>query len=304
MPDPEVHATSSPEESCEPVLTPAVLRDWPLPSSAGGKESRGRVLVVGGNVAMPGAVLLAAEAALRGGAGKLQVATPEPVAVPMAMHLPEAMVAGLPTDGAGDIAASAADEIVELASGCAAVLLGPGIGSPEAAVALLSAVVPRLDVPVVIDALGMAYLTEHPDGVAHLSGRAVLSPNMQELARTLGEEDEACEDDPRAAIQRLASRSKAVVASGGSLTWIATPEGRIWRDESGGPGLGVSGSGDVKAGAIAGLLARGATPAQAACWATYAHGRAGERLSAQVGTSGFLARELLRQIPAVLAELA
>ncbi|WP_245544807.1 NAD(P)H-hydrate dehydratase [Mobilicoccus pelagius] len=283
------------------VITSSQLRGWPPPDPNGDKETRGRVLVVGGHATTPGAVLLAAEAALRGGAGKLQCAVPGTIAVPLAMAVPEAGVASLPVDDGGDIAVSAAEEIVELAKDCAAVLLGPGIVSPRAASALLEKVVPQLDVPVVIDALGMAYLTDHLDGVAHLEGKAVLSPNVGELSQTLGEDHE---DDPRAGAAELARRTGATVASGTAMTWIVTPDGRSWRDEGGSPGLGVSGSGDVKAGAIAGLLARGADPEQAACWATYAHGRAGERLAAQVGSTGFLARELLREIPAVLAELA
>lgn len=292
------------DTDAETVLTPTVLREWPLPSTAGSKDSRGRVLVVGGHARTPGAVLLAAEAAMRAGAGKLQVATVEEVALPMAMALPEAMVRGLPTDDAGDIAASAADDIVELAQGCAAVLLGPGIVSPDAASALLTEVVPRLDAAVVIDALGMAYLTEHRDGVAHLDGRAVLSPNVGELARTLGVDADDCVDDPAGHAERLAREAGATVVSGAERTWIVAPSGRRWRDESGAPGLGISGSGDVKAGVVAGLCARGAEPAQAAAWATYAHGRAGERLAARVGATGFLARELLLEIPQVLAELS
>ncbi|MDO5627705.1 MAG: NAD(P)H-hydrate dehydratase [Mobilicoccus sp.] len=286
------------------VLTSPVLRDWPLPSIDGSKEDRGRVLVVGGHRSTPGAVLLAAEAAMRGGAGKLQIAVPECVAIPLAIAMPEAMVATMPVDDDGDISPDAADELVELGSECAAVLFGPGIASPTAASALLHEVVPRLDVAVVIDALGMAYLTDHPDGLHHLDGRAVLSPNTSELALSLRRDEDGCEDDPRDCCVTLARTAKAVVSSGGPTTWIATPEGRCWRDESGTPGLGISGSGDVKAGVIAGLVARGAEPAQAAAWATYAHGRAGERLAAGVGAAGYLARELLRQIPEVMEELA
>ena len=147
----------------------------------------------------------------------------------------------------------------------------------------------------------MAYLTDHLDGVAHLRGKAVLSPNVGELSQTLGQD---YDDDPRTGAVELARRTGATVVSGGAMTWIVTPDGQSWRDEGGCPGLGVSGSGDVKAGAVAGLLARGADPEQAGCWAVYAHGRAGERLAAHVGPTGFLARELLQEIPAVLSELS
>jgi NAD(P)H-hydrate repair Nnr-like enzyme with NAD(P)H-hydrate dehydratase domain len=84
---------------------------------------------------------------------------------------------------------------------------------------------------------------------------------------------------------------------------MAAPDGRLWRDESGGDGLGVSGSGDVRAGITAGLLARGATAEQTAVWAAYLHGRAGERLASSIGSLGFLARELPREVPGALAEI-
>jgi len=85
---------------------------------------------------------------------------------------------------------------------------------------------------------------------------------------------------------------------------VATPDGRRWVEEGGDTGLGTSGSGDVLAGVVSGLLARGATPEQAACWATYVHAAAGQRLAARVGRVGFLARELVDEVPRVLSELA
>jgi NAD(P)H-hydrate repair Nnr-like enzyme with NAD(P)H-hydrate dehydratase domain len=85
-------------------------------------------------------------------------------------------------------------------------------------------------------------------------------------------------------------------------SWVAEPGGRRWIVPAGHPGLGTSGSGDVLAGAIGGLLARGADPAQAACWGTYLHSVAGDRLAARVGRLGFLARELVAELPLVIVE--
>ena len=155
-----------------PVLvTPALLRRWGLPSPGGDKEDKGRLLVVGGSECTPGAVLLAAEAALRVGAGKVQLATTALTAPHLATALPEGMVVGLPARD-GEIAPMAADRILELADGADAVLAGPGVGDPDAAVALLEAVVPRLDTTLLLDALGTAYVTEHPEGLGHLAADA------------------------------------------------------------------------------------------------------------------------------------
>lgn len=280
-----------------------LLRGWPLPEPGSDKLSRGVVVVVGGNRSTPGAVVLAGEAALRVGGGKLQVATAASVARHVALALPEAGVRGLPETGDGDPDQSAAERVVGTADGAGCVLLGPGLLDPDAASALLARVVPRLAGPVVVDALGSSYLTHHPDGVRHLGGRCVLTVNPTELARTLGAPEGQVDADRGGAALRLARRCGAVVLCGGPDKDVAAPDGRTWRVTAGGPGLAVAGSGDVQAGFVAGLLARGATPEQAAVWAAYLHGAAGDRLAADVGPLGFLARELPAVAPRLLADL-
>lgn len=287
------------------VVSPGMLRDWPLPVSDGDKDAKGRVLVVGGHAGVPGATLLAAEAALRAGAGKLQVAAVEALAVGLGIALPEAWVVGLPATADGALAAEGADRIVELAGECAAVVLGPGFVEPDAARDLLRLVVPRLDTALCLDALGLSYLTGAPDGVRHLTGRVVLSPNARELYLTLGREWPG-DPDPgelAEATAGLAAATGAVVVSGAATSFIADADGRLWSEDSGGAGMGVSGSGDVKAGIIGGLLARGCPPEQAAVWGAFVHGRSGERLASTIGRRGYLARELLSVIPQAFAEV-
>lgn len=285
------------------VVTPHLLRGWPLPELKADKESRGRVLIVGGSRHNPGGAMLAAEAALRVGAGKVQVVTTGSTATALAVAMPETMVLGVPEDSSGQLTLDAVDLAVELAQECEAVLIGPGLGDPESARALAARMLPDLRTGVVLDALALVAVTEDPSRLEHLRGRAVLTPNLTELARTLGWDDAKVEDDPREAALRLAARTGVCVSSGGSVTWTAHPDGRSWAGAVGGPGLGTSGSGDVKAGAVTGLLGRGADPCQAAVWGSHLHGSAGDRLTAQLGPAGFLARELALQIPQVLAEL-
>lgn len=284
-------------------VTRDLLRSWRLPKPSGGKEDRGRVLVIGGSAETPGGALLAAEAALRAGAGKLQVATARSVAAAVAVALPEAMVRGLPELPAGAVSPAAAEELLDLVEQADCVLLGPGLADPEASARLVLALTHRLPDRVVVDALALAAVTEQPE---FLRGRrhAVLTPNPGELAHSLGLPAEAVADDPAGCARALAERTNGVVSLGGATSWTAAPDGRLWRDDGGSAGLGVSGSGDVRAGLVAGLLARGCDPAQAAVWGAYVHGAAGERLAGSVGPSGFLARELPGQVPGLLAEIA
>jgi hydroxyethylthiazole kinase-like uncharacterized protein yjeF len=285
------------------LLTPGRMRAWALPDATGDKESRGELLVLGGTRTTPGAVLLAGEAGLRAGAGKLGIATTAPTAAPLGVAVPEAQVLGLDEDAVGNIAPGAGEVVLDRCASVAALLVGPGFGDPEASVELLRGVLPRVEVPVVVDAVASAYLTEEPRGLAHLDGRAVLTVNVTELARTAGVDESEVEDDAVSVAREVARRSGVVVLCGGTGKCVAEPGGQAWRLDGGGPGLGVSGSGDVQAGIVAGLLARGAEPAQAAAWGGWLHARIGERLAASVGTVGFLARELPAQVPAALGEL-
>lgn len=286
------------------VVTPAVLREWRLPEPGEGKGARGKLVVVGGTATTPGAVLLAGEAALRVGAGKISLATPDVVAPALGVAVPEARVLGLPVTRDGSIAGGATDQLVGLADGADAVLLGPGFTDPADSASLLDGLVDRLRGPLVLDALASTYLTQEPGGLHQLDGQAVLTVNPGELAHTAGCEVAEVEEDPFAVAATVAARCRVVVVCGAADKHIVSPDGRAWLVQGGGPGLGLSGSGDVQAGIIGGLLARGAGPEQAAVWGAYLHARTGERLAAEVGAIGYLARELPRQVPLVLAELA
>ncbi|MCW2725570.1 MAG: NAD(P)H-hydrate dehydratase [Frankiales bacterium] len=281
-----------------PAVTPRLLRAWPLPAPGDDatKHERGTVLVVGGAVSTPGAVLLPAIAALRVGAGRLQVATVEATSIALGTAVPEALVVGLPADEDGSLSARGADWIVEHGKDAACVILGPGLLDRDGTLALLEAVLPRLECrSLVLDALALVALAGHEKLLAGRE-RVVLTPNEGELAALLDGE----QLDGRQGASRAAERYGAVVATGG---WTVSPDGRVWRDETGGVGLGTSGSGDVLAGAIGGLLALGAESEQAAVFGQYAHAAAGDRLTERTGRLGFLARELLEELPVVLMSL-
>lgn len=285
------------------VVTPAALRGWALPAPGSDKDASGRLLVLGGSTRSPGAVRLSGEAALRVGAGKVALATVDSVLAGLGPLVPEAAVVPLRPGPDGSIALAEAATIVEQVADVDVLLAGPGLVDVEHAVALLHRVLPAAGAALVLDALGSAYLTEHPDGLHHLEGRAILTVNPTELARTAHADADEVGSDPLRVAARVARRSRVVVLCGGTSKHVVTPDGECWLVEGGGPGLAASGSGDVQAGIVAGLLARGADPAQAAAWGGYVHARCGERLAASVGTVGYLSRELPREVPTVLAEL-
>jgi ADP-dependent NAD(P)H-hydrate dehydratase len=283
------------------VVTSALLRAWALPQVGedSDKNSRGTVVVVGGALDTPGAVLLAGLAALRVGAGKLTLATVAANASAVAVAAPEAAVVPLPAEEDGSLGPRAAESVADLVDGTDAVLVGPGMRGPDASRQLTAAVLDQVGAKttLVLDAMGLTCgaLAGRPAR----DGQLIATPNVAEAARLLETDADALEADAATAL-RLAESIDAVVAL---RSHVAAPDGRVWVDGSGNSGLGTSGSGDVLAGAVAGLAARGTSAAQAAVWAAHLHAAAGERLAARVGRLGYLARELLDELPRVLGEL-
>lgn len=288
------------------VITGQSLRDWPLPEAPGegGKDSRGSVLVIGGATHTPGAVHLAGLAALRAGAGRLTIATVEPCAVPLAVALPEAGVIALPTTADGGLGPDALDDAAELLEGAKAVVIGPGMTGPADTCHLVEGLLPRVpdDTTVVLDALGLTCGGFREDYARDTDRRVVITPNKAESSYLLKDWDRNPQSEETATVARELARRYEVVTAIRST--VATPDGTVWIDGSGNRGLGTSGSGDVLAGIIAGLACRDATPDQAAVWGVHVHSEAGERLAASVGPVGFLASELLPEIPRIMALLS
>jgi ADP-dependent NAD(P)H-hydrate dehydratase len=286
-------------------VTRALLRRLPLPplDAAGDKESRGRVLVIGGSRLVPGAILLAGVAALRAGAGKLQLATVRTAALGRAREVPEALVVPLPQGREGEIAGvRAGPTLRDYVSGAQAVLVGPGMTAVRATHAVIAALVPRLadDATLVLDGAAITALGTDGGLLAPLGGRAVLTPHAGEMASLLGVDKRVVDDDPAGAARHAAGRFGATVALKGAETWIATPDDTLYHFRGGTVGLGTSGSGDTLAGIVVGLAARGAPATTATIWGVWAHAAAGRALSRRMGAVGFLARELLAEVPAVI----
>lgn len=294
--------------SAEPIaISVDLLRSWALPRADGaaegrGKESRGSVLVAGGSTEVPGAVILAGVAALRAGAGKLQIATCRGVAVPIAIAVPEARVIGLAQARSGDIAPAAAPRLAAAIAGADAALLGPGMLDAATAQDVLLRTLPRVtETPLVLDAGALAALSERKEAVRHLGGRVVVTPHTLELALMLGIDEHMVTEDPLGVARQAADAVEAVVVLKGARTYVATPGGQAYCYSHGPIGLATSGSGDTLAGVVAGLLARGAQAAQAAVWGVFVHGTAGRVMRERSGPLGFLAREVLAEIPPLLA---
>ena len=210
---------------------------------------------------------------------------------------PEAGVYGLATSDSGSVQGGDLSVLASELDHADAVVVGPGLDDAEATEQLLRCLLPLLGdrTLLVVDAFALGSLPRLGDQLDPLAGSLVLTPNDPEAELLLGRPL----DDVAAESVQLGRRFQAVVAC---HDVIAEPDEGSWRIETGHSGLATNGSGDVLSGIVGGLLARGATPSQAACWGKYVHASAGERLAARVGRLG-LAREILSELPAVLTEL-
>lgn len=278
---------SSPSEEVGPDL----LAAWGLPDPGDSKKSRGRVMVVGGSRRSPGAALLAGEAALRVGAGRLGLVVPASIEGQLGVMLPEAAVFSLPEHASAPLGGAVRDEI----ESADAVLLGPGFDDADETRATLVSVAEAGVGCLVLDAFGLGVLPDLERTA--LPEALILNPNEEEAAILLGR---APSDDRAADVAEIARRFDAVVNCYGT---VADAAGSTWQVNAGGPGLGTSGSGDVLAGAITGFAARGMDPARAAVWGSWVHARAGDRLTARIGL-GFLARDLAAELTFAVAEVS
>ena len=290
--------------SAAETLDRALLDRFPLPEhpEESSKEDRGRLLVVAGSRELAGAALLAAIAGLRAGAGKLQVATAASIAVQLGIAIPEARVVGHSETDEGCIDPEEIGRVIELARGAQAVTIGCGLQSGAALEALLDALLACgvEGVPLVLDAAVLGCLAPRAATLASWPGGAVILPHAGEMASLLGTPREEIEAEPEAAARRAAAMLGVVAVIKGPVSYIVAPDGRAFRFEGGGVGLATSGSGDTLAGIVGGLAARGADPLTAALWGVYTHGEAGRILTGRVGRVGFLAREILDEIPAIV----
>ncbi|MBB3927361.1 hydroxyethylthiazole kinase-like uncharacterized protein yjeF [Sphingobium jiangsuense] len=283
-------------------------RDWlaahPLPVIDDGcdKNGRGRVLVAGGAEFVPGALRLTGEAALRAGAGKLQMATVRPAALPLGVLVPEAAMIALPAQDDGEIAAGAAELLIERASRCDMLILGPGMSASTRTDELVARVLEGVEAPlaILLDAAALTAARDLRPLIARHDGRVILTPHHGEMAILADLPPEDVARDAPAVAAAIAAEFGAVVLLKGEESVLAGPAGERLRYAGGGAGLATGGSGDVLAGIIGGLAARGASPLHAAAWGAWVHGEAGRRLESAMGGVGFLARELLPLIPRLL----
>jgi len=281
------------------------LPSLPNRSADAHKGDFGRVLVVGGSRGMVGAVVLAANAALRGGAGLVTFAAPEAIQLAGAELCPCATSAPLDDDAGGMISPAGAQQAMEIAAGVDVLAIGPGLGVGPGPVALVAAALAQ-DRPVVLDADGLNTLAQVDGWPQQVRCPLVLTPHPGEFSRLTGRAAGDVQGDRESAAvdaaQNWAGDAGDIVCVLKGAGTVVTDGRRVYVNDTGNPGMATGGSGDVLTGLIAALIGQGLTCFDAACLGVWAHVRAGDLAASEKGQASLIATDILEALPAALSE--
>ncbi len=288
----------------EPIpLDSAWLKANPAPSHDDDvdKNARGVVLVIGGSRTVPGGILLTAEAAFRAGAGKVTIASIASIAMGLGIALPECGIISLPETPGGEIAVPTDHALLEALEFADAIVVGPAMIDSHSAAEILSMVLDiiRADQLLIVDAAAIRAAETLQHRLRARGGNSILTPHCGEMAALLTVDRDQVIAKPLDVLQQAVTRYGAITMIKGATSFISDGETTL-SYAGGGIGLATGGSGDVLAGLIAAMGAQGLGTLPAAAWGIWLHGEAGRRLGESTGPLGYLARELLTLIPALM----
>jgi ADP-dependent NAD(P)H-hydrate dehydratase / NAD(P)H-hydrate epimerase len=280
-----------------------VAGHFPRRPRAGHKGTYGHLLLVAGSLGKTGAAALAAMAAMRSGVGLVTVATPASQQPVVAGLVLEAMTAPLLETAARSLALKAREAIVELAGARDAVAIGPGIGLDDETAQVVRSLVRELPRPMVIDADGLTALAGHLDVLRDAPSARCLTPHPGEMARMLGARVDEVQRDRIEATREFATRHRVHIVLKGTKSVVAAPDGRVFVNPTGNPGMASGGTGDVLTGVLGAFLARGMEPDAAMRSSVYLHGSAGDVAAERVGEEALVARDVIAAIPEAFKRL-
>lgn len=266
------------------------------------KGDFGRVLIVAGSRGKTGAAALAAHGALRSGAGLLTVATPASCQAIVAGYVAECMTLGVEETPEGTVCPEAIEGL--LAQDIDVLAVGPGLGRGDAVTTFVRALVEKSEVPLVLDADALNAFAGEADGLLGREGRdIIITPHPGEMARLVGCSVEDVQANRLGIARDFATSHRVYVVLKGYRTLIAGPDGHVFVNPTGSPGMATGGTGDVLTGMVAGWLAQ-LLDAEAACRiAVYLHGAAGELADADEGEVSMTAGDLASHIGDAILEL-
>ncbi len=264
------------------------------------KGTYGHLLILAGSLGKTGAAVMAGKAALRLGAGLVTVGTAQSCLPIVARSMMELMTEPLPETGEKTIAREAVPKAVKFLPGKDALLIGPGISTHPSTADFVLSLLPKVKCPAVIDADALNVLAGHLDVLKSLAGRAVLTPHPGEFARLLGLNTKDVLDKRLELVPHFAEKYRVYLVLKGYRTLIANPQGKVYINPTGNPGMASGGSGDVLSGMIASLIMQEKDILGATLAAVYLHGLSGDIGADRLGERPLIAGDLIRYLPQAL----
>jgi ADP-dependent NAD(P)H-hydrate dehydratase / NAD(P)H-hydrate epimerase len=265
------------------------------------KNANGHVLVLAGSPSKSGAAVLAAQSALRAGAGLVTLATPKAAHTIVKRQLIEAMSVPLPSDDEGRLEMAALTELEKATKGKQVIVMGPGLEPHDGLSEFLSKYIEMADLPVVLDASG---LTAFGNSIVQLGARLqnmILTPHPGEMAGLIGSTAKEVQKNRIEVARDFSAKTSAIVVLKGANTVIALPNGEVWINPTGNPAMATAGTGDVLAGIIGSYIAQGLSLEHAAIAGVFHHGLAGDRAANHIGPKGIIASDLISELPKIFS---
>ena len=267
------------------------------------KGTYGHLLIIAGSVGKTGAAVLAARAALRSGAGLVTLAVPESLNDIFEEKLTEEMTVPLPETDERSLSYAALDGILELLEGKTAVAIGPGISRNAHTGRLVRELLPKLNIPAVLDADALNILSEDETPLDSMTVPVILTPHPGEAGRLLGVPAVEVQMERPSSAAALAKAHNCTVVLKGARTLVASPDGSFYVNPTGNPGMATAGTGDVLTGVISSFLAQGLKAHDAALIGVYAHGYAGDRAMDVKGYAGLIAGDIIEALPSAIGAI-
>jgi len=244
------------------------------------------------------------QAALRIGTGLVTLGIPERLNPILEEKLTEVMTEPLAETKAGTLSTSSQQRIFELLSRKTALALGPGLSLNAETARLVQQIIRKSSLPVVIDADGLSAFGERTDLLRRNRAELILTPHPGEMARLLGTSVDEVQKDRIEVARKFAKENGVILVLKGSRSLVASPDGDLFINPTGNPGMASGGMGDVLTGMIGGFLAQGIPPLEAAKMGVYLHGLAGDYVAFLLGERGIAATDLIAETPKLLNALA
>lgn len=267
------------------------------------KGDYGKAYIVAGSTGMTGAAILTCKAALRSGVGLLKIPVPQSINTIMETRLIEGITVPLPEFKKGVVGISDIEKIIKTMEECDVIAVGPGSGNSRELEELLRNILEHTSKPMVLDADALNSLAKRKELLQLIKSQTVITPHIGEMSRLTELDIDYIKNNRIKVALEFSKKWNVVVILKGSRTVVAGPNGEVYINENGNPGMATAGSGDVLTGIVTGFIAQGIEPLKAAMAAVYVHGIAGDLAAVKLGEYGLLASDIVKELPFAIKEI-